>query len=99
MFDLEQIILERHSTRLFLPKPVPRELVEEALALAVHAGNSGQGRAEELPVAQDGSVMAGLVLTGNSHRPVDFSAQFLAKVPEQLGKRRDVGWPTVRLLE
>src|SRR5215469_8681715 len=38
MFDLEQTIRERHSTRLFLPnKPVPRELVEEALALAVHA--------------------------------------------------------------
>jgi nitroreductase len=37
MFDLEEAILERHSTRMFLPKPVPRELVEEALALAVHA--------------------------------------------------------------
>jgi nitroreductase len=37
MFDLEQIIRERHSTRLFLPKPVPRELVAEALALAVCA--------------------------------------------------------------
>src|SRR5215468_3863615 len=37
MFDLEQIIRERHSTRLFLPKPVPRDLVEEALALAVFA--------------------------------------------------------------
>jgi len=37
MFDLEQIIRERHSTRLFLPKPVPRELVDEALALAVQA--------------------------------------------------------------
>jgi nitroreductase len=38
MFDLEQTIRERHSTRLFLPnKPVPRELAEEALALAVHA--------------------------------------------------------------
>ena len=37
MFDLEQIIMERHSTRLFLPKPVPRKLVDEALALAVHA--------------------------------------------------------------
>jgi nitroreductase len=34
MFDLEQTIRERHSTRLFLPKPVPRELVAEALALA-----------------------------------------------------------------
>src|SRR5690348_16010722 len=37
MFDLEQTIRERHSTRLFLSKPVPRGLVEEALALAVHA--------------------------------------------------------------
>src|SRR6516162_3503281 len=37
MFDLEQIIRERHSTRLFLPQPVPRGLVDEALALAVQA--------------------------------------------------------------
>jgi nitroreductase len=37
MFDLEQTIIERHSTRMFLPKPVPRKLVEEGLALAVHA--------------------------------------------------------------
>jgi nitroreductase len=35
MFDLEQTISGRHSTRLFLPKPVPRELVDESLALAV----------------------------------------------------------------
>ena len=38
MFDLEQTVRERHSTRLFLPnKPVPRDQVEEALALAVCA--------------------------------------------------------------
>jgi nitroreductase len=37
MFDLEQVIRERHSTRLFLPQPVPRSLVEEALVLAQHA--------------------------------------------------------------
>src|SRR5262249_55438930 len=37
MFDLEQIIRERHSTRLFLPKPVPRALVDQAVALAVQA--------------------------------------------------------------
>ena len=37
MFDLEQVIRERHSTRLFLPRPVPRALVEEALVLAQHA--------------------------------------------------------------
>jgi nitroreductase len=31
------VIRERHSTRLFLPQPVPRALVEEALVLAHHA--------------------------------------------------------------
>ncbi len=37
MYDLEQSITERHSTRMFLPRPVPRALVDEALALAQHA--------------------------------------------------------------
>ena len=38
MYDLEQVISERRSTRMFLPhKPVPRELVDEALALAMRA--------------------------------------------------------------
>jgi nitroreductase len=36
--DLDAAIRERHSTRMFLPQqPVPQALVEEALALAVHA--------------------------------------------------------------
>jgi nitroreductase len=34
---LDQAILERHSIRKFLPLPVPRHLVDEALALAQHA--------------------------------------------------------------
>jgi nitroreductase len=34
MADLERAILERHSTRKFLPLPVPREVVNDALALA-----------------------------------------------------------------
>jgi nitroreductase len=37
MYDLEQVITERHSARMFLPRPVPRALVDEALALAKHA--------------------------------------------------------------
>ena len=38
MSDLEQAMLDRHSTRLFLrDKPVPHELVTEALELAIHA--------------------------------------------------------------
>ena len=34
MFDLDQTIQERHSTRKFLSQPVPRALLDEALALA-----------------------------------------------------------------
>ena len=34
MFDLDQTIKTRHSTRKFLSKPVPRILLDEALALA-----------------------------------------------------------------
>jgi nitroreductase len=37
MYDLEETIRQRHSTRMFLPDPVPRHLVEEALELAVRA--------------------------------------------------------------
>jgi len=34
MLDLDEAIKQRHSTRNFLPKPVPRELLDEALSLA-----------------------------------------------------------------
>ena len=34
MFDLEEVIRGRHSTRMFLPKPVPQGVVDEALAVA-----------------------------------------------------------------
>ena len=33
MLELDQAIKERHSTRMFLPRPVPRNLLDEALAL------------------------------------------------------------------
>jgi nitroreductase len=34
---LDEAIRERHSTRMFLPQPVPRALVDESLALAQYA--------------------------------------------------------------
>ena len=37
MPDFARTVLERHSTRMFLPRPVPRDLVNEALTLAQHA--------------------------------------------------------------
>src|SRR6516164_6428382 len=42
MYDLEQVIKERRSTRMFLPhKPVPRELLDEALAAEQPAAARG----------------------------------------------------------
>ncbi|ORA08564.1 nitroreductase [Mycobacterium asiaticum] len=37
MYDLEDTIRQRRSTRMFLPQPVPRHLVEESLELAMCA--------------------------------------------------------------
>lgn len=37
MYDLEETIRQRRSSRMFLPQPVPRRLVEESLELAVRA--------------------------------------------------------------
>ena len=37
MLDLDQAIGERHSTRMFLSRPVPHALMDEALALAQYA--------------------------------------------------------------
>ena len=42
MLGLDQSLMKRHSTRMFLPRPVPQESVEEALALAQHdTGSDG----------------------------------------------------------
>jgi hypothetical protein len=37
MSDLDEVIRERRSTRMFLPDPVPRHLVDEAVELAMRA--------------------------------------------------------------
>lgn len=37
MLELDQAIRERISVRMFLPRPVPRELIDKALALAQYA--------------------------------------------------------------
>jgi nitroreductase len=34
MLNLDEVIRERHSTRMFLSRPVPRDLIDESLALA-----------------------------------------------------------------
>jgi hypothetical protein len=61
----------------------------------VHANNPGQRSAEELKVAHHGNRPALLILASDSHRPVDFPAEFAAEVLERLWQGRDVRWPTV----
>jgi len=37
VFDLDETIRQRHSTRMFLPSPVPRHLIDESVELAMRA--------------------------------------------------------------
>src|SRR5271170_3790342 len=55
MLDLDQAIRERHSTRMFLPQPVPRELVNEALALAQYAPSNSNIQLWHMVFASGGS--------------------------------------------
>ncbi|MEH1841576.1 MAG: nitroreductase [Nostoc sp.] len=52
MFDLEQAIKNRHSTRKFLSQPVPRALLDEALALAQLAPSNSNIQPWRLVFAQ-----------------------------------------------
>ncbi len=44
MLDLDQAIRERRSTRMFSSRPVPRQLMNEALALAQHAQSNSNAQ-------------------------------------------------------
>ncbi|KAI1342503.1 Nitroreductase-like protein [Xylariaceae sp. FL0016] len=50
---LDEAILSRHSTRLYLPKPVPRELLNACLELATHAPSNSNTQAWRVYIVQD----------------------------------------------
>ncbi|KAI0485237.1 Nitroreductase-like protein [Xylariaceae sp. FL0804] len=53
MMMLDEAILARHSTRLYIPdKPVPRELLESALELATHSPSNSNTQAWRLYIVQ-----------------------------------------------
>ena len=54
MFDLDQTIKDRHSTRKFLSQPVPRALLDEALTLAQLAPSNSNIQPWRLVFAQGG---------------------------------------------
>ncbi|MBV8965679.1 MAG: nitroreductase [Mycobacteriaceae bacterium] len=60
MFDLDETIRSRRSTRMFRPDPVPRHLLEESLALAMCAPSNSNVQPWQV-VFTSGAVRARLV--------------------------------------
>ena len=65
----------------------------------MHADDADKRRAEELPVAQHSGCMLRPVLKGDSHCPIDLSAQLAAIVLERLRQRWNFGWPAADFAE
>jgi nitroreductase len=90
MYDLEQAINDRHSTRMFVPdKPVPRELVDQALELAIRAPSNSNVQPWHVRlvsgVARD-RLVAALLAEATSKPPV------VPELPELFAHmRRDLG--------
>ena len=90
MYDLEQAIDERRSIRMFLPdKPVPRELVDQALELAIRAPSNSNVQPWHLRLVSGGareSLVAALLDEASSKPPV------VPELPELFAHlRRELG--------
>ena len=90
MYDLEQAINDRHSTRMFLPdKPVPRELVDQALELAIRAPSNSNVQPWHLRLVSGAArdrLVAALLAEATSQPPV------VPELPELfVHMRRDLG--------
>ena len=90
MYDLEQAINDRHSTRMFLPdKPVPRELVDQALQLAIRAPSNSNVQPWHLRLVSGTArerLVAALLDEATSKPPV------VPELPELFAHmRRDLG--------
>src|SRR5262249_52382458 len=87
--ELDAAIRERHSTRMFLPQPVPRALLDEALALAQLAPSNSNIQRGRMVFAT-GPARARLVeaLLEAAHR----GAPKIPPLPEQFQHyRRELG--------
>ena len=90
MYDLEQAINERRSIRMFLPdKPVPRELVDRALELAIRAPSNSNVQPWHLRLVSGAareSLVAALLDEASSKPPV------VPELPELFAHlRRELG--------
>ena len=90
MYDLEQAINERRSIRMFLPdKPVPRELVDQTLELAIRAPSNSNVQPWHLRLVSGAareSLVAALLDEASSKPPV------VPELPELFAHlRRELG--------
>jgi nitroreductase len=89
MFDLDATILERHSTRMFLPDPVPKHLVEESLELAMRAPSNSNVQPWQLVFASGAArdrLVAALLDAARAKPPM------VPELPEAFAHmRRDLG--------
>jgi nitroreductase len=88
--DLEQAINDRRSTRMFLPdKPVPRELVDQALELAIRSPSNSNVQPWHLRLVSGAArdrLVAALLAEATSKPPV------VPELPELFAHmRRDLG--------
>jgi nitroreductase len=79
MYDLEQSIKERHSTRKFLPRPVPQALIDEALTLAQCAPSNSNIQPWRMVFAAGAARER---LTNALHREAQIQAPHIPELPE-----------------
>lgn len=91
MYDLDQTIRQRRSTRMFLPDPVPPRLVEESLALAAWAPSNSNIQPWQLVFATDAArdrlVSALLTAARGSSPQIPPVPEAFAHLRSQLGAR------------
>ena len=58
--DMKNLLLSRRSIRTFRDKPVPREIIEQLIQVATHAGTASNEQSEGFVVIQDRRVVSEL---------------------------------------
>lgn len=97
MYDLEQAINERRSIRMFLPdKPVPREMVDLALELAIRAPSNSNVQPWHLRLVSGAArdrLVAALLDEASSKPPVvPELPELFAHLRRELGARFTAPW-------
>ncbi len=58
--NMRNLLLSRRSVRVFIEKPVPKDLLEQLIEVGIHAGTSSNGQTENFIVIQDRRLLSEL---------------------------------------